>query len=72
MDNTKDIRLKKIQDLWLAHNFTQREAASILKISQSAVSQYLNGKIPLNISIVIAFAKLFQTNPVNIDSSLKF
>ena len=71
MDNIDD-RLKKIQDLWLVSNFTQREAAQKLNISQSAICQYLNGKIPLNIPIIIKFAKLFKTRPVDIDSTLKF
>ena len=74
MDNrTNDPRLKKILELW--HNdtsLTQRRAAVDLKMGQSAICQYLNAKIPLNLEVVIKFAKLFNVSPIEIDSSLKF
>ncbi len=73
MDYKNDKRLKKIQQLWDADlQLTQRKAALDLGISQSAVCQYLRGKIPLNLPIIIKFAKLFNTSPIEIDSSLKF
>lgn len=72
MDYKQDQRLKKIQQLWDSDVLTQRKAASELGISQSAVCQYLGGKIPLNLTIIIKFAKLFNVSPPEIDSKLKF
>jgi len=73
MDRKTDTRLKKILDLWNNDpNLTQRKAASELGMSQSAVCQYLNNKIPLNIEIIIKFSKLFKVAPSDIDSKLKF
>jgi len=73
MDHSTDKRLKKILELWHADpHLTQRNAALRMNMSQSAVCQYLNNKIPLNLPIIIKFAKLFNTSPVEIDSSLKF
>ena len=73
MDNRTDQRLKKILDLWANDpSLTQRRAAVDLQMSQSAVCQYLNAKIPLNLEVVIKFAKLFNVSPIEIDSSLKF
>ena len=73
MDNQYDARLKKILDLWANDpSLTQRRAAIDLKISQSAICQYLTGKIPLNIPIIIKFAKLFNISPIEIDPDLNF
>lgn len=38
--------------------FSQEAAAEILGFGQSAVAQYLNGKIPLNVDVGIKFSKL--------------
>ena len=38
----------------------QEEAADTLGISQGAISQYLGGKIPLNLSMAAKFAKLLD------------
>lgn len=46
---------------------TQTYAAKTLKMTQSAVSQYLNGRIALNTDIVIAFSKLLNVKPTEID-----
>ena len=73
MDRKTDTRLKKILDLWNSDpHLTQRKAAYELGMSQSAVCQYLNNKIPLNIEIIIKFSKLFKVAPSDIDSKLKF
>ena len=70
MDKRSDPRLIIIRNNW--GTLTQRAAASKLKISQSAVCQYLNGKIPLNYPIIIKIARLLKISPVDIDSNLKF
>ena len=67
-----DLRLDSLQTLWACHPFTQREAAPLLGISQSALSQYLSGTIPLNTDIIIKFSKFFKVKPEVIDSSLSF
>lgn len=73
MDNQSDPRLKIILELWHSNaHLTQRSAATQLGISQSAVCQYLNGKIPLNLEMIIKFSKLFKISPVKIDSNLNF
>ena len=73
MDKGTDPRLTFIKERWVNRpELTQRTAASELKISQSAVCQYLNGTIPLNYAIIIKIAKLLNVSPVDIDSSLKF
>jgi len=73
MDYRTDPRLNKIQMFWIKDpELTQRKAALNLNMSQSAVCQYLNGKIPLNLPVVIKFAKLFNVSPPEIDNDLKF
>jgi transcriptional regulator with XRE-family HTH domain len=51
-------------------HLTQTKAAQILGFQQSAVSQYLNGKISLNSQAVLKFAKVLQVNPAEIDPRL--
>ena len=65
-------RLKKIQPHWPKAGYTQEEAAGKLKITQSAVCQYLKGTIPLNTDIIIKFAILFNIKPSEIDARLEF
>jgi predicted transcriptional regulator len=73
MDHQTDQRLKKILNLWHKEvDLTQRSAAIELGISQSAVCQYLRGNIPLNLKIVIKFAKLLKVSPIEIDPDLNF
>ena len=73
MDNRIDPRLKKIQEFWTKRpELTQRAAAKKLGISQSAVCQYMTGKIPLNTDIIINFAGLFEVVPSQIDIKLNF
>lgn len=52
----KDIWARKRSDLGL----TQEMAGAALSMNQSAVSQYLNGKIPLNLNAAIGFSRLLQ------------
>lgn len=49
---------------------TQSVVADIMDIGQSAVSQYLNGKIPLNYKAVMAFANAIGIDPERIRSDL--
>lgn len=58
----------KIDDLSL----TQELAAQALGIGQSAVSQYLNCRIALNLETIIAFAALLGCDPQDIDPDLDF
>ena len=58
---------KRLRELWNQSSLTQQEAADQLGVSQSAISQYLRGTIPLNTGAVIAFASLFEIDPTEID-----
>lgn len=49
---------------------TQEKAGDKMEISQGAVSQYLNSKIPLNLTAVIQFAKMLEVNPREIRTDL--
>lgn len=50
---------------------TQEAVAEALGFAgQSAVSQYLNGRIPLNLSALLGFAGLFRVNPSSISERL--
>lgn len=46
---------------------TQVSAAKTLKMTQSAVSQYINGRIALNTDVIVSFAKLLNVKPTEID-----
>ena len=52
------VRLKKIWDERKKElGVTQRDVRTMLNISsESAISHYLNGRIPLNLEIIIAFS----------------
>jgi len=70
-------RLKKIWDRrkkeWREQGIalTQEDAASELGFNtQGAVSQYLNGKIKLNVDAIIRFSKLLDCKPSDIRPSL--
>jgi phage repressor protein C with HTH and peptisase S24 domain len=49
---------------------TQDKMAEALDGSQGLVSQYLNGKIPLNYKTVLAFARALDVDPTEIRSDL--
>lgn len=50
---------------------TQEDVASVLGVSQSAVSQYLTGQIPLNYAALIAFSQVIGCDPESIRSDLR-
>lgn len=58
------VRLKALFRLWQARRATKHEpwsqehAADQLGIGQSAMNQYLNGRIPLNLPVAVRFARL--------------
>lgn len=54
------------KDEWL----TQRAVESVLDVNQSAVSQYINGHIPLNYRAVLAFAEVLGIAPSEIRNDL--
>ena len=73
MDKKQDPRLIIIKQLWSDQpNLTQQNAAYELNITQSAVCQYLSGRIPLNFAIIIKLAKLLNASPTKIDPNLNF
>ena len=49
---------------------TQVQCAEKLKMSQSAISQFLNAIVPLNTDAILAFAELLETKPSAIDPKL--
>lgn len=49
---------------------TQVKAAKVLGIGQSAVSQYLTGRIALNTDMILAFAKILRCSPIEISPDL--
>lgn len=71
-DKNASIRLKRIWDeKKKALGLTQEKAADALGFNtQGAVSQYLNGKVPLNTDTVIKFAKLLRVIPEDIKPEL--
>lgn len=65
--NLKLIWESKKQSLGL----TQESAAHDLGYkTQGAVSQYLNGRVPLNLTAILAFARLLGVNPLQISEKL--
>ncbi|MBG6240464.1 MAG: helix-turn-helix domain-containing protein [Candidatus Symbiopectobacterium sp. Clec_Harlan] len=71
-DKQTATRLKRIWDeKKKALGLTQEKAADALGFNtQGAVSQYLNGKVPLNTDTVIKFAKLLRVTPEEIKPEL--
>lgn len=67
MDRTTSEQLKYF---WTKSGMTQEEAAEYLSISQSAISQYLNGTIKLNTDIILQFAEMLGINPRQIDPDI--
>lgn len=52
------------------HRLTQDVAAEALGVNQSAVSQYINGLIPLNYRALLVFAELLGVDPTEIRNDL--
>ncbi len=70
-------RLKAFYEKWKAsrravgERASQEVAAAILGFqSQSSVSQYMNGNIPLNVPALIKFSELFDCQPSDISGDL--
>lgn len=62
----------RLQALWekRPEGVKQQVVADILDITQSAVSQFLLGKIPLNYTAVVAFARALGCRPEDIRTDL--
>ena len=59
----KEDALKRVQLQWdfaKKQGWTQQKLAKALEISQPSVNQYLSGKIPLNVELIIKLAKVFD------------
>ena len=67
MDRNRDPRLTILFKYWKDSKLTQKQAGLSLGISQSAVHQYLHGKIDLNIEIIIKFSEMLGIAPSKID-----
>lgn len=67
LDNINKIYQQKRKQLEL----NQVKLAKLLNITQPAVSQYLNGQIPLNTDIIINLARILQVSPSALDPSLQ-
>ena len=74
MDHPTDVRLERIHQLLenQEEELNQYDLATALNMTQSAVNQYLHGRIPLNTDIIIKFAKVLQVIPSAIDRSLNW
>lgn len=76
-DKAAAARLKRIWDAKLkaaraaGQPFSQESVGAALKMTQGAVSQYLNGKIPIGLNAVLAFASYFGVAPTEIRSDLE-
>lgn len=62
----------KFQHRKIEWGLSQLELGSRVGISQSAVGQYLNGKIPLGLEAKIAFAIALKINVSEIDPEIPF
>ena len=69
-------RLRAKFDAYQAHEreagreWTQEALAAKLGFGQSALNQYLKGKIPLNADVVLAMAELLKLRPVDISPTI--
>jgi len=65
---------KKLKLLWLQRasslGITQDTAAENLGITQGAISQYLNGKIPMNYRTLLMFCRLLGIDDIDIRDDL--
>lgn len=65
-------RLRAAYELWVSSRkelglpTSQDEVANLFGINQSALSQYLNGKIPLGPDALRRFADVLRVHPANI------
>ena len=48
----------------------QESMTAVLGFGQSAFNQYINGKIPLNVSVLLRFAELLNVDPASISPDL--
>jgi transcriptional regulator with XRE-family HTH domain len=66
---------KRLNRIWHAKKkqlgLSQERAAEIYGCSQGNISQYLNGKIPLNTDAIYKFAKMLCVSPSEIKPELK-
>lgn len=67
LDNIRQLYEQKRKQL----DLNQVKLAKLLNISQSAISQYLNGQIPLNTDFIVDFARIFKVSPITLDPSLQ-
>ena len=67
MDRNRDPRLIVLKKYMKESKLTQKQAGFNLGISQSAVHQYLHGKIDLNVEIIIKFSEMLGIAPSKID-----
>ena len=71
-ENPKNLSKRiRLQEIWSNnHIVTQAAAAATMGVTQSTVSQYLNGTLELNTDIIIKFAKVLTVYPYDIDPEL--
>jgi len=67
MVRSRDPRLTILKEFWKDSKLTQKEAGISMGISQSAIHQYLHGKISLNAEIIIKFSDVLGIAPSKID-----
>lgn len=67
-----DVRQRLINFWKYRNRLTQAEAAERMGITQSALNQYLTGRIPLNTDIIIKFAKVMDLYPYEINPDLNW
>lgn len=63
---------ERLRKLWgvAPKGTTQAKVASLLDVSQPAISQYLAGEIPLNFKALLAFAQVLGVDPNDIRTDL--
>ncbi len=70
-DREKAARLKAIYESKKKElGLKQEDAAKHLKVTQSAVSQFLNAIVPLNTDTILKFAELLEVKPSDVDPGL--
>lgn len=66
---------KRLADIWnrkkKALSLSQGKAADIYGCTQSNISQYLGGKIPLNTDAIYKFSNILQVSPAEIDPDIE-
>jgi transcriptional regulator with XRE-family HTH domain len=65
---------KRLKTIWEAKKgplgLTQENVMEALDMNQSAVSQYLNGKVPLRLAAALKFSRLLKVKPTEIRPDL--